>query len=120
VSQLYILSLMALFKIFKDKTGKYKFFLKSNNNQIIFTSKGYSSKLICFNHILLIKKFSLRDDKYERHISDNNPYFTFKIFKNEVVGVSEYFMNQKRMENFITLIKNIAYKADIDRITYSM
>jgi len=111
---------MALFKIFKDKTGKYKFFLKSNNNQVIFTSKGYSSKLICFNHIHLIKKFSSKDDKYERHISNNNSYFTFKIFKNEVIGVSEIFMNTMLMENIITLIKINAKIADIDKVTYSM
>ncbi len=112
---------MALFKIFKDKTGKYKFFLKSNNNQIIFTSKSYSSRLICFNQIRLIKRFALKDEKYERHIShSDSPYFTIKVFKNEVVGVSEKFMSNGVMENIIALIKTNAKKAGIDSMTYSM
>ena len=73
---------MALFKIFKDKTGRFRFLLKSNKNQIIFTSKGYSSRLICFSQIQLIKRYALKDEKYERHISQSDsPYFTFKVFK---------------------------------------
>lgn len=112
---------MALFKVFKDKTGKYKFFLKSNNNQIIFTSKSYSSRLICFNQIQLIKRLALKDEKYERHISNSNsPYFTFKGLKNEVVGISETFMSNGVMENIIALIKTNAKQADIDNVTYSM
>ena len=112
---------MALFKIFKDKTGRFRFLLKSNKNQIIFTSKGYSSRLICFSQIQLIKRYALRDEKYERHISQSDsPYFTFKVFKNEVVGVSEKFLNKGTMENIITLIKTNAIKAEIDKMTYSM
>ena len=103
---------MALFKIFKDKTGKYRFLLKSTKNQIIFTSKGYSSRLICFSQIQLIKRYALTDEKYERHISNSDsPYFTFKVFKNEVVGVSEKFLNKGTMENIISLIKNKCSKS---------
>ena len=112
---------MALFKIFKDKSDKYRFLLKSNSNQVIFTSRAYSSRLICYNHIQLIKRFALKDEKYERHISQNDsPYFTFKIFKNEVVGISEKFLSKSVMENIIELIKTSAKKADIDKVTYSL
>lgn len=112
---------MALFKIFTDKIGRHRFLLKSSDKQIIFISRGYSSRLICFNHIQLIKRFAMKDEKYERHISHNNsPYFTFKVFKNEVLGVSEKFMNKSNMEKIIALIKANAEKADIDTITYSM
>jgi uncharacterized protein YegP (UPF0339 family) len=112
---------MAIFKIFKDKTGKYRFLLKSNNNQIVFTSRGYASRLTCFNHIQLIKRFALKDEKYERHISQNDsPYFTLKVLKNEVVGVSEKFINKSSMESIIAIIKNNAGNADVDSMTYSM
>lgn len=112
---------MALFKIFKDKTGKYRFLLKANQKQIIFTSRGYTSRLICFNYIQLIKNFALKDDKYERHISHNNsPYFTLKVSRKKVIGQSEKFINKSVMENMITLIKTHAKKADIDSMTYSM
>ncbi|WP_298339916.1 DUF1508 domain-containing protein [uncultured Algibacter sp.] len=112
---------MALFKIFKDETGKYRFFLKSNHNQIIFTSRGYSSRLICFNYIQLIKKFALKDEKYERHISLNeSPYFEFKVSKNKVIGISEKFISKNVMENIIAMIKTNANEAKIDSITYSI
>jgi len=112
---------MALFKIYTDIRGKYRFLLKSNKNQVIFNSKGYSSRLICFNQIQLIKRYALKDEKYERHISNSDsPYFTFKIFKNEVVGVSEKFLNNGTMENIISLIKTNALKAEIDKMTYSI
>lgn len=112
---------MALFKIFKENSGKYKFFLKLNNNQVILVSKEYSSRLVCFNQIKFIKKFALKDDKYQRHITKNDsPYFTFKGIKNEVVSKSEKFMSTVVMENIIDLIKTNAKEADIDSMTYSM
>lgn len=112
---------MAIFKIFKDSFGKYKFLLKSNKGQVVFTSRGYASRSICFNHIQLIKRFALKDDKYERHMSNNNsPYFILKVCRNEIVGVSEKFLNSGVMENIISLIKTNVNKADIDRVTYSM
>ena len=112
---------MALFKIFKDKTGQYRFLLKSNKYQIIFTSKGYSSRVICFSQIQLIKRYALKDEIYERQIThSNSPYFTFKVFKNEVIGISENFLNQRTMEKIIALIKTNALKAEIDKTTYSM
>ena len=112
---------MALFKIFKDKTGKYRFLLKSNKDQIIFTSKGYSSRVICFRQIQLIKRYALKDEIYERHLThSNSSYFTFKVFKNEVIGVSENFLNKRTMEKIIALIKTNALKAEIDKTTYSM
>ena len=112
---------MARFKIFIDKVGKYRFLLKSNEKQIVFTSKGYPSRLICFNHIRFIKKYASKDEKYERHVSHSgSPYFIFKLYKDKIIGVSEMFLSKLKMENIISLIKNDANIAEIDNTIYSI
>ncbi len=44
------------FEIYKDKSGKFRFRLKSGNGQIIATGEGYETKRSCLNGIESIKK----------------------------------------------------------------
>lgn len=83
---------MARFKIFIDKVGKYRFLLKSNEKQIVFTSKGYPSRLICFNHIRFIKKYASKDEKYERHVSHSgSPYLFLSSIKTKLLVLVKCF-----------------------------
>ena len=44
------------FEIYKDKSGKFRFRLKSGNGQTIATGEGYETKRSCLNGIESIKK----------------------------------------------------------------
>ncbi|MCL5126896.1 MULTISPECIES: hypothetical protein [unclassified Algibacter] len=113
---------MALFKIYTDKEGLYRFFLKTDAKHISFMSAGFSSKLLCLRKIELFRKQAFNNNSYLRLASKNgNPYFKFiKGLSNEVVGFSEFFLNQKIMEQKIDEIKKVALFAKIDNLTYAV
>ena len=50
---------MAIFQIFKDAAGEYRWHLRANNNQIVATSgEGYVAKSDCKHGIELVKELA--------------------------------------------------------------
>jgi uncharacterized protein YegP (UPF0339 family) len=47
---------MAKFEIYKNKKGEYRWRLRANNNQIIASGEGYTTKASCKNGIESVKK----------------------------------------------------------------
>jgi uncharacterized protein YegP (UPF0339 family) len=47
---------MAKFEIFQDKKGQFRWRLLANNNQVIASGEGYTSKAGCKNGIESVKK----------------------------------------------------------------
>jgi len=47
---------MAKFEIYKDKKGEFRWRLRADNNQVIASGEGYSSKAACKNGIESVKK----------------------------------------------------------------
>jgi uncharacterized protein YegP (UPF0339 family) len=47
---------MAKFEIIKDKKGQFRWRLLANNNQVIASGEGYTSKASCKNGIESVKK----------------------------------------------------------------
>lgn len=47
---------MAKFEIYKDKKGEFRWRLRADNNQVIASGEGYSSKAGCKNGINSVKK----------------------------------------------------------------
>jgi uncharacterized protein YegP (UPF0339 family) len=47
---------MAKFEIYQDKKGEFRWRLRADNNQVIATGEGYSSKAGCKNGIESVKK----------------------------------------------------------------
>ncbi len=46
---------MAKFEIYKDKKGQFRWRLLANNNQVIASGEGYTSKAACKNGIELVR-----------------------------------------------------------------
>jgi uncharacterized protein YegP (UPF0339 family) len=47
---------MAKFEIYKDKKGQFRWRLLANNNQVIASGEGYTTKAACKNGIDSVKK----------------------------------------------------------------
>ncbi|MDN3664629.1 hypothetical protein ACFFU1_00200 [Algibacter miyuki] len=112
---------MPLFKIFTDKEGVYRFFLKTDSKHISFISTGCSSKFQCLQKLELFKQQAFNNKCYIRLTTERgDPYFKFiKSVTNEVVGDSELFLNRRMMEKKITEIKKVVPVAKVDTLTYS-
>jgi uncharacterized protein YegP (UPF0339 family) len=48
--------IMARFEIYKDRKGEFRWRLRADNNQVIASGEGYSSKAGCKNGIESVKK----------------------------------------------------------------
>lgn len=46
---------MAKFEIYKDRKGSFRWRLRADNNQVIASGEGYSSKAACKNGIESVK-----------------------------------------------------------------
>lgn len=47
---------MGKFEVFKDKRGEFRWRLRADNNQVIATGEGYTTKAACLNGIESVKK----------------------------------------------------------------
>ena len=47
---------MAKFEIYKDKKGEFRWRLRADNNQVIASGEGYTSKAGCKNGIESVRK----------------------------------------------------------------
>jgi uncharacterized protein YegP (UPF0339 family) len=47
---------MAKFEIYKDKKGEFRWRLRADNNQVIATGEGYTSKAGCKKGISSVRK----------------------------------------------------------------
>lgn len=112
---------MGKFKIYNDKIGKFRFFLKTKKNQIIFISNAYSSKSICISRIMFMKKHALEDSKYERLTSNLRfSYFNLKDSNGQIIGTSERYFSKINREKAISSIKQNASEATVDGLTYKI
>lgn len=47
---------MGKFEVYKDKRGEFRWRLLANNNQVIATGEGYTTKAACLNGIESVQK----------------------------------------------------------------
>ena len=105
---------MGKFEVTKDKSGKFRFNLKSGNGQVILSSEAYNTKSACENGISSVKKNAADDSKYERKKAKNgSPFFNLKATNGQVIGSSEMYSTEAAMENGIASVKKNAPDAEV-------
>ena len=89
--------------------------MKSENEQIILVSEGYSSKVACENGIELVKKNSQSDERYDRKESSNlNYFFNLKATNGQIIGNSGMYESIAARENGIESVKKNAPDVIVD------
>jgi len=112
---------MGTIKIFTDKIDRFRFLLKSERNQIIFVSHGFSSKSSCLKIIKLFKREASHKFKFKRvHSNFGCWYFNLKSSHGEIVGTSENYLSPLIMEHGIRSVKRDAVEAAVDALLYSL
>jgi uncharacterized protein YegP (UPF0339 family) len=97
---------MTTIKIFKDRFGRFRFFLK-HNNQIIFFSEPFISKRVCLLKVDFFRTNSRKDKNYKRLKAEcGSYYFQYRNHANgEIIGTSESYIEASTMEHAITLLR---------------
>jgi len=108
---------MAKFEVYTDKKGEFRFRLKAENGQVIFTGQGYNAKASCMNGIESIKKNCQDDNMFERLEAKNGKsYFNLKSSNGQVIGASQMYASNSGMENGIASVKKNAPIAAVEEV----
>ena len=102
------------FEIYKDKSGEFRFRLKSSNGQAILASEGYKAKAGCINGIESVKKNAPNDANYERKETSSGKHrFNLKSTNSQVIGTSQSYETTAARDNGIESVKNNAPDATV-------
>lgn len=94
------------FEIKKTNNGRFQFYLKQNNGEIILSSEIYKQKASAQNGIISVQKNSCFDEKYSRLKNKNDKfYFTLKAANFQVIGISPAFTAEDMREQYIERVK---------------
>lgn len=105
---------MGKFLVTKRANEEFQFNLIADNNEIILTSEGYSSRSGCENGILSVKENSVLDEAFDRNTSSNGkPYFNLKARNSQVIGTSQMYESLAAMEKGIESVMRNAPSASV-------
>ena len=122
----------AMFIIFQDAGGAYRFHLRAPNNEIIAVSEGYQSRTSCVNGVNTVKRYcsaeiedqtadgpALSNPKFQIYRDAANKYrFRLRALNNEIVLTGEAYESKQGCQNGIQAIKRYCASARIqDRET---
>ena len=103
------------FVIEKRIDGEYQFNLKANNEEVILTSEGYSTKAGCKNGIESVRKNSQDDSKYDKKVSSNEKYyFNLTAPNRQVIGTSQMYESESGRDKGIDSVKRNAPDAEVE------
>lgn len=110
---------MTLIKIFQDRFGNYRFFLKPNN-QIIFFSEPFISKRQCLEKVDFFRTNSRIDKNYKRLRAECGSYYFVYLnhINGEIIGTSESYVDASAMEHSITLMRMGTKNVKLDKEIY--
>lgn len=102
------------FEIYKDKSGEFRFRLKTSNGDNILASEGYKAKSGCTNGIESVKKNAPEDKRYERKETKAGKHmFNLKAGNSQIIGTSVSFATAEDRDSAIESAKSSAPDATI-------
>ncbi len=108
----------AVFEIYKDNAGEYRFRLKASNGEIILISESYKTKQSANKGIRSVKINANNDQRYERKQARNSQFmFNLRAVNHQVIGTSEMYVSSIGRDNGIESVKANAPCADIRELT---
>ena len=109
----------AMFLLYKDAGGAFRFRLRAPNNEIIAVGEGYQSRSSCVNGINTVKRYcnsdiedqtadvpALPNPKFQIYRDAANKYrFRLRALNNEIILSGEAYETKQGCQNGIQAIK---------------
>jgi uncharacterized protein YegP (UPF0339 family) len=103
-----------MFEIFKDKSGGFRFRLKSKKDDIVLLSEGYTQKTNCQKGVSSVKRNSKNEDRFDLRRSENKKwYFNLKAGNGQIVATSQLHESEAKAQDAIKEIVGFAPTASI-------
>jgi uncharacterized protein len=105
---------MSKFIISLKTNGLYYFVLKADNNQVIMTSEGYTTKAGCENGIESVKVNALEAIRFDKKKAANGKfYFILKAGNGQIIGLSQMYESEEGCQNGVDSVIEGVQKAVI-------
>jgi uncharacterized protein YegP (UPF0339 family) len=109
----------AMFVIYKDAGGAFRFRLRAPNNEIIAVGEGYQSRTSCVNGIKTVKRYcnaDIEDQTVDAPATSNPKFqiyrdaaakyrFRLRALNNEIILTGEAYETKQGCQNGIQAIK---------------
>ena len=107
------------FQIFFDTRREYRFRLRAGNNEIILhSSEGYTTKQSCLKGIASVKVNAPLDSRYVRASTVNKEhYFALRAANSETLGMGERYSTRFNRDQGIEVVKREAPAAGVQDLT---
>lgn len=104
----------ALFEIWETDSGKFKFNLLSETEDVLLASQIYSTYSGAENGIESIRKNSTDDECYEKLTASNGTlYFVLYAGNNQIIGTSPMYQTEADRDAAIAATKAVANAAPV-------
>ena len=106
------------FEIYKDKSGEFRFRLKSSNGQTVLASEGYSSKSGAQNGIKSVKENCTNAARFDKsETTSGNHRFNLVAGNRQVIGQSQSYTSASARDKGIEAVARAATGAEVVDLT---
>ena len=111
----------AIYEIFRDKDGHFRFWLVAGNGRLLLTSKSYETRHACANAIASAKKNASAINRFKRRKADNGKsYFILKAGNNRTLGQSGLFASNDSLDGAIEIVRKHGPQSPVNDLTMSV
>ncbi len=110
----------AIYEIFKDHNGHFRFWLIAGNGKLLLTSKACETKRACMDAVSSARRNAARRKQFElKKAKDGKGYFVLKARNNELLGRSECFSSAESLDGVIETVRKDGPQGPINDLTAS-
>ena len=110
----------AIYEIFKDHNGHFRFWLIAGNGQLLLTSKAYETKRACTDAVAAARRNAALRKQFElKKAKDGKSYFVLKARNDEPLGRSKYYSSTELVDGAIETVRKDGPQGPINDLTAS-
>lgn len=108
----------AIYEIYKDTEGHFRFWLIAENGRLLLRSKAYDTKRACSNAVASARKNAAAVRHFERRQDEHGKrYFILKAGNNKPLGTSGLFRSTDLMEGAIEIVRKHGPRSPVNDLT---
>jgi uncharacterized protein YegP (UPF0339 family) len=112
--------LAAIYEIYQDTRGKFRFFLVTGSGEILLKSKAYETRRACWNAVSLVRRNASAADHFERRkAQDGKGYFVLRSDDRESLGESRPYRSPDSLSTAIEVVRDLGPSSPINDLSDS-
>lgn len=108
----------AIYEIYEDSRGKFRFFLITGSGEILLKSRPYETRRACRNAISSVRRNARTADRFERRkTEDGTGYFVLKASDRESLGESRRYRSSESLSSAIETVRAVGPSSPVNDLS---